>query len=333
MKKVEFLFLSRQNVIGTGVTIKEAISTAEDVLREHGRKNYENPPKPAIHTRPGTFIHAMPGYLPKKHLAGMKWVSGYPKNSQADLPTVMGLIVLNDILTGEPMLVMDCSYVTALRTSAVSAVSTKYLARRDAKTVGIIGFGIQGQCHVIALKEVMPSLERILVHTNRPETVANFKKRYGSTINFRIEVMDNPRDAIEPADVIVTATGKLDKPIFMESWVKRGALVLPVHMYGWQSQMFKKADKFILDDWSQYGEAFGKPGMLYHPLPKCHAELGEILLGGKVGRENASERIVSINYGIVIHDIALAAVVFEKAMENHIGTWKVLMEGDFPVIQ
>ena len=109
MKTVEFRYLSQNDVIDVGLTMKDAISIVEEVLREHGLQEFENPPKPGIHTLQGAFIHAMPGFLPRKKAAGMKWVSGYSDNFQYGLPSIMGLVVLNDPNTGQPLAVVVIS--------------------------------------------------------------------------------------------------------------------------------------------------------------------------------------------------------------------------------
>ena len=112
MKKLDLLYLSQKEVIEVGLTMKDAISIVEEVLREHGLKQFENPPKPGIHPLSDAFIHAMPAYLPRKKAGGMKWVSGFPSNYEYGLPTIMGLIVLNDVNTGQPLVVMDGGYIT-----------------------------------------------------------------------------------------------------------------------------------------------------------------------------------------------------------------------------
>ena len=74
------------------------------------------PPKPGIHTMPDAFIHAMPAYIPSMRSAGIKWVSGYPENFKRGLPYITGLLILNDVETGIPYAVMDCTWITAMRT-------------------------------------------------------------------------------------------------------------------------------------------------------------------------------------------------------------------------
>ena len=89
------------------------------------------PPKPGVHSRPDAFIHAMPAYIPALHAIGMKWVSGYPANQARGLPYITGLLILNDDETGLPLAVMDCTWITAMRTGAATALAAKYLARPE----------------------------------------------------------------------------------------------------------------------------------------------------------------------------------------------------------
>jgi hypothetical protein len=90
------------------MSVGEVITIVENVLKEHGLGHFENPPKPGIHPQQDAFIHAMPGYLPRQKAAGLKWVSGFSSNADFGIPPVMGLLILNDVQTGQPLAVMDC---------------------------------------------------------------------------------------------------------------------------------------------------------------------------------------------------------------------------------
>ena len=300
MNKVEFLYLSQKDVMDVGLTMKSAISIVEEVLREHGLQEFENPPKPGIHTLKGAFIHAMPGFLPRKHTAGMKWVSGYSNNFQYRLPSIMGLIILNDPNTGQPLAVMDGGYITALRTAAASGVSAKYLAVKDASVLGIVGTGVQGRFHLLSLKEVLTDIKEIKIFDTNESILAEFISQAKEHGNLNIISCASAREVIEGTDVVVTATGHLEERVYKDGWVKKGALVLPVHTRGWEKSMLGKADKFIVDDWHQFNNALGGSNGYYAPLPKLYAELGQIVVGKKPGREDSAERIVNLNFGSII---------------------------------
>ncbi|MAE61288.1 MAG: peptide transporter, partial [Planctomycetaceae bacterium] len=123
------LYLSRADVEGVGLSMREVIDALERMFVEKGEGRVEMPPKPGIHTRPDAFIHAMPAYIASQSAAGMKWISGYPENQQKGLPYISGLLVLNDPETGIPIAVMDATWLTAQRTGAATAVAAKMLAR------------------------------------------------------------------------------------------------------------------------------------------------------------------------------------------------------------
>lgn len=330
MKRVEFIYLSQEDVIGVGLTMRDAVSIVEDVFKEHGLGRVENPPKPGIHPQQNAFIHAMPGYLSQKKAAGLKWVSRFSSNAEHNLPAVMGLIVLNDVRTGQPLAMMDCRWITAVRTGAASAVAAKFLARKDTEVVGIVGAGIQGRYNLLALKEVLPAIRIARVFDINEESLQECIGSMSKVLPFRVEAGESSRDVIEGADVIVTATGKLEKPIFQEQWVKEGALVLPVHHRGWENQMLHKADKFVTDDWQQLQQAHKEVGGFYGPLPDLYAELGEIVLSKKIGREDDRERIIDFNYGLAVEDVAIAVEILAVAKEKGWGTILPLMERDLP---
>lgn len=319
MKTTETLFLSQKDVVDAGMTMREAIEVVSEVLAEHGEKMIENPPKPGIHTRKDAFIHAMPGYLPRKRAAGMKWVAGYPGNPGLGLPSIMGVIVLNDVDTGEPIAIMDGTYITALRTAAVSALAARYLARADSGIIGAVGAGLQARYHLVALREVLPRLESVKVFDASPVAVERFVAEMSELVPFRIEPVSSVEYAIKGSDIVFTATGHLDERLFKSVWVSPGCLALPIHARGWDLESLHM-DKLVVDDWEQFRTTQGGAGGYYSPLPEApYAELGEIVSGRKPGRENSEERIINFNFGMAVHDILMATRVYEKAKEKNMG--------------
>jgi ornithine cyclodeaminase/alanine dehydrogenase len=312
-------------VIEVGLTFNEAVAITEQSLREHGEKQVENPPKIGIYPLPDSFMNAMPAYLPRKKACGLKWVSGFPTNLPKGLPSIAGVIIMNDPETGLPEAIMDGTYITALRTVCVSVIATKHLCNQDSTVLAIVGCGVQGTNHAIALVRLMPSITEVRVSDVYKPSIRSFvdeiSKRFPS---LKIQVCSDPKETIMDADLIVTATGRLLKPIFQNAWVKEGAFVLPVHVQGWDSSTASQMDKLVVDDWAQF-RAVGD--LQYQPLPeKPHAELGEIVAGLKPGREDARERIVDFNKGLAVHDILMGRVLLTKALEKGLGTELTLQE-------
>jgi ornithine cyclodeaminase/alanine dehydrogenase len=330
MKPIDLLFLSQEDVVSTGLTMKETIGIVEETFEAHGSKLYENPPKPGIHPKDDAFIHAMPAYLKGKAIAGMKWVSGYSSNVRCGLPTIMGMIVLNAVDTGQPLAIMEGGLITAMRTAAVSGVSAKYLAVRGASTIGIVGAGVQGRYHLSALKAVLPGIKTVKVFDIDETTLQWYVERFDSAMPFKVEAARSAEDTIIDADVIVTATGKLESAVYKAEWVKAGALILPVHMFGWDRKMLTAADKFIVDDWAQIDSYLREHAKFYLPLPELFAELGELVVGQKRAREGSKETIINFNLGVAIHDIAVASAVLSRARKSGLGINLQLMRNTIP---
>lgn len=326
MNTIHFTYLSREDVVDINLTMAETISIIEGSFREHGQQQFENPPKPGIHPRSDAFIHAMPAYLPEKPAAGLKWISSFSHNYRYGVPTVMGLMILNDVTTGQPLAVMDASWLTAMRTAAASAVAVKYLVRKGAEVVGIVGAGAQGFTHGLAMMEVLPGLKSIKMFDVNTEILNRCIAALDKYEGFQVMPVGSAQQAIQHADVVVTATSKLTRPIFKHQWIQPGALILPVHTRGWDRATPGQMDKFIVDFWEQFQKAQETEGGYYKSLPPLYAELGEIVAGKKPGRENDLERIMDHNYGMAIHDVALADAIFSRSKEKRIGTLLPLMD-------
>lgn len=328
--KVCFLYLSAKEIVDTGVTVADVTELCTESLRAHGENQVENPAKIAIHPLPEAFFHAMPAWLKQKDECGLKWVSGFPTNVQKKLPTIAGIIVINDTTTGFPLAVMDGTYITAIRTAGVSVVASKYLARKNSEVLSIIGTGVQGKYHALCLPNILPSIKVIRIYDQWQPSVQSFKdvigKVYGDKM--KIEAMNSCEEAIKGGDIVVTATGKLLQPIFFEKWVKPGALVLPIHTGGWEQGVIEKMDKVVSDDWAQF-EAFGKP--IYSIPDGPHTSLGEIVAGKKLGRENDQQRIIDFNVGLAIHDIIIGTEIFKKAKSKGLGIELELMDMSSPI--
>src|SRR3972149_1097503 len=181
MKPDRFLYLSRSDVESLAVPMADIIAALEEMFREKGEGRVEMPPKPGIHTRPDAFIHAMPAYIPSLGASGVKWVAGYPDNQKKGLPYITGLLILNDPETGVPMAVMDCTWITAMRTGAATAVAAKYLARKDSSTVGIVACGVQGRSNLEALACLF-KIKQVKAYDLHPEVAARYAKEMSAQL-------------------------------------------------------------------------------------------------------------------------------------------------------
>ena len=317
----KILYLSRADVERVGVTMPEMIGAVENGFREHGQGRVEMPPKPGIHTMPDAFIHAMPAYIPALKSAGVKWVSGYPDNQKRGLPYITGLLILNDTETGIPLAVMDCTWITAMRTGAATAVAAKYLARPESSSVGILGCGVQGHSNLQALAAIFP-LQRVVAFDNVTAQAERLAQYARETFNLDATIATNARDAVAGLDMVVTAGPILHTPhaTIKAGWLNAGAFASLVDFDSyWDSAALHEVSKFCTDDVPQF-EHYRSHGY-FQNVPTIYATVGELVAGIKRGRENATEKTIACNLGLALDDMATAPLVYQRAREQNIGMW------------
>ncbi len=314
------LYLSRADVEAVAVPMERIITAVEAMFREKAAGRVEMPPKPGIHPLPDSFIHAMPAYIPALHAAGMKWVSGFPENFKKGLPYISGLILLNDPDTGIPLAVMDCTWITAMRTGAATAVAAKFLARTDSREVGILGCGVQGRSNLEALRALFP-LARVRAYDTDVQARDRYTEEVSRKLSLEAVPVDTPKDAVAGADIVVTAGPLLKTPhaTIPAGWLSEGAFASLVDYDSyWQRDALKEVDKFCTDDVPQleYYKTLG----YFHDIPPVYAELGELVSGRRPGRERAKERTMTCNLGLALSDMATAPLVYNLAIEKGLGT-------------
>ena len=321
---MELLYLSRKDVEGLGISMREVIEVVDQGFRLKGSGNTEMPPKPGIHPRPSSFIHAMPAYVQEIESAGLKWVSGYPSNLEKGLPYITGLLILNDTETGVPIAVMDCAWITAMRTGASAGVAAKYLARHGSAVVGILGCGVQGRSSLRALVETLPHLSHVRCYDLNPEA----SKRYIDEMNrlfpsLKMKICTRAAEMIEGADVVVTAIPMAAKrsPSLEAGILKKGGLAVSLdYDSAWTDSAIRECDKFVSDDINQLLHT-KEEGVYFSGIPeKIYADLGELAAGLKPGRQTDTERIFCMNMGIAVDDMVTAKLIYQRAKEIGAGT-------------
>ena len=322
MNKQKILYLSQAEVAETGLTMAEVIDAVEQAFREKGEGKVEMPPKPGVHPRPDSFIHAMPAYIAATGALGIKWVAGYPENSKRGLPYISGLVVLNDPDTGLPLAVMDCVWITAMRTGAATTVAARYLAREDSKALGVLGAGIQGFSNLEALTVLFP-IEKVTVYDIDDGQRERYERRVHSRWpEIEVQRAAEAREAVEGMDIVVTA-GPIVRPphaTIKAGWLSEGAFASMVDFDSyWSGEALAEVDRFTTDDIPQL-EHYRTLGY-FQSIPPVYGELGELVAGKKAGRQSAQERTVACNLGLAIDDLATAPLVYKRAVEKGIGTW------------
>jgi ornithine cyclodeaminase/alanine dehydrogenase-like protein (mu-crystallin family) len=322
MNENRLLYLSQADVQAVGVTMAEVIESLEVAFGEKGKGLVEMPPKPGIHPGGGdNFIHAMPAYIPALKSAGVKWVSGFPENYKRGLPYITGLLIYNDVETGLPLAVMDCIWITGMRTGAATAIGAKYLARSESSVAGVLGCGVQGRTNIEALNVLFP-LQRVMAYDVDTDAAHSYARDIRARLGLEVVVVDTPRKAVSGCDLIVTAGPILKVPhaTIQAGWMDEGAFASLVDFDSyWHPEAMREADKFCTDDIAQlrYYESVG----YFQGIPPVHADLGELVSGQQPGRETPHERTMTANLGLALDDMAVAPLVYQRAVERNIGTW------------
>jgi len=318
---MKVLYLSKADVEATGVTMREVLDALFDAFAAKGRGEVEMPPKPGIHPAPDAFIHAMPAYIPSLKSAGIKWVAGFPENHKRGLPYITGLLILNDVETGVPLAVMDCIWVTGMRTGAATGVAARYLARPDSESVGILACGVQGRTNLMALMELFP-IKRVHAYDVDRDGQARYVAETSARYGVQVVGVDEPRAAVEEMDIVVTSGPILLAPhaTIQPGWMKEGAFASLVDFDSyWAPAAMKEVDKFVTDDVPQL-DHYRQVGYL-QDIPPVFADLGAIAAGLKPGRESPAERTMACNLGLAMDDMATAPIIYRRAREMGIGTW------------
>jgi ornithine cyclodeaminase/alanine dehydrogenase len=320
MAGAEVLYLSRKDVEDVALDMPTMIRLLEEAFREKGEGRVEMPPKPGVHTQPDAFIHAMPAYIPALQSAGIKWVSGYPANQARGLPYISGLLILNDVESGIPYAVMDCTWITAYRTGAATALAARYLARPESETAGILACGVQGRTNLEALASLFP-LKRVYAY----DIVASAQSRYieemGARLRLEVVGAKEPRQAVIESDLVVTSGPilKHPTPTVERDWLRPGAFGSAVDFDSyWKPEALKQVDKLSTDDHAQF--RYYREAGYFQETPEPYADLGQLVAGLKPGRERDDERTLAMNLGLALDDMAVAPEIYRRAIERGIGT-------------
>jgi ornithine cyclodeaminase/alanine dehydrogenase-like protein (mu-crystallin family) len=270
----------------------------------------------------------MPAYIPKLGSLGAKIVSVFPENLKNNQPTIHAIVIICDAKTGQPTAVMDGTFLTALRTGAVSGVATDLLAPFGAKTAAILGAGIQGRTQLEAICCVR-DIQKVWVYDIDPQKADAFSEEMqskGKPIPGDIMASSSPEMAISEADVICVATTS-SVPVFDDAHLKSGVHINGVGSYTPQMQEIPENTvlraKVVVDSITASLE---EAGDLIIPLEKglisqshiC-GELGQVAAGHLKIRESDEDVTFFKSVGLAIQDVAVAKLILQRSKDLQLG--------------
>jgi ornithine cyclodeaminase len=270
----------------------------------------------------------MPAFVPAMDALGLKTVSVFRRNPQRGLPVIHAVVGLVDPETGQPLAIMDGTYLTALRTGAVSGAAADLLARRDSRVLAAIGAGAQGATQIAAVCAVRP-IERVIAVDVNPVALERLREnlaRDWPELVDRVETTTAASAAIAEADIICTATTSRS-PVFRAADVRPGTHISAVGAYTPEMQELPAeivARATIVVDATE--AALAEAGDLIIPLrdglvTREHfgRELGMVASGAAPGRQSDGEVTLFKSVGNAVQDVVVAKRAVERARERGMG--------------
>jgi N-[(2S)-2-amino-2-carboxyethyl]-L-glutamate dehydrogenase len=337
---IQFRYLSQEEVIKVGgLDMGLTMDAVEEVFALVGRGECIAPSKIVLRwgekgsefTTRG-HMNAMPGYVGGPiDMAGQKWGGGFYRNPiDHGIPSITCLMILNDPYKGIPVAVMDGTLISAMRTGAQAGVAAKYLARQDAKTVGVIGAGAQSRTLLMSYKIARPGLSRAVVYDINEERSREYCVEMKARLDMSFEVLPSAKAVVEQADILSTAT-TATAPFVKPGWVRPGCLYCQMGGFEIEGPAIREFDRIVVDNWAEIEHR----GLQALPMAKAQgaitddnisAHLSEVVLGQKPGRQNPAERLYFTAVGMGLLDIGVATHLLRKAEKQNVGTMLNLWE-------
>ncbi|MBK9601158.1 MAG: ornithine cyclodeaminase family protein [Anaerolineales bacterium] len=260
---------------------------------------------------PKGLLVGMPAYMPNK-LMSVKLVTIFHEN----IPAHQATITLFDSNTGTPIAFMDGEYITAMRTAAGAILSIKHLARKDSKSIAIVGAGVLGDAH-LQMIGTLSGIEKVWIASKDISKARALAARASNAL-----AVDSVREAVSNADIVCLCTSSLE-PVIKAEWLKKGTHVSSV---GYRPpggelprDLVETSHIFV-----ESKVAFQAPPVGSAELqglnPEFGTEMGEYLLGQKPGRRDENETTIYKSMGHAMEDLVTANLVYQKAIAQGIGT-------------
>mgnify|MGYP000007915735 FL=1 len=275
-----------------------------DYILKH-KYDCQLPPKISLHMGNNIFLNTMPSYIPMIHRFGVKLVTRYPER----IPSLLSEIMLYDATDGTTLALMDGTWITAMRTGAVAALTIKTLQSSKAKTYAFMGLGNTARSTLLGLTTLLTGQDLYIKLLAYKGQEILFQERFKNNPHLHFNICPDTECLISDSDVVVSCITAADHIIAPDKCFKEGVLVVPVHTRGFQNcDLF--FDKVFADDTGHVQD------FKYFKQFKQFDEFSRVLLGENPGRENDQERILAYNIGISLHDIYFASQIYDTIVRS-----------------
>ena len=296
------------------LSVEEAVPVVEAVLRQQAEGAATNMPRGHTIAGPGLMLAHMAAALHDQGVFGFKVYSIIDGKYQF-------FVLLYSMETGDLLAVFEANRLGRRRTGAASGVSAKYMAREDSAEVGILGSGFQAGAQLEAICSVRP-IERVRVYSRSPENRNSFAWRMSNTLGIDVQAMDEPRDVVESADILITITNSRT-PVFSGEWLRPGTHICAVgganeYVTELDDTTIQRADIVAVDSIAQAKIECGEllmPASRGVLLWERVSEFGQVVGGIKAGRRTDDDITLFKSLGMAMWDLAAAKVVYDRYTE------------------
>lgn len=284
------------------------------------KQNAQLPAKISVHPASYDFFTSMPCLLPEDENGQMFFGIKEVHRLEGAIPSLGSDMMLYDAKTGELLALIDCDWITTMRTGAVAAVSAQALRRNNASVYGMVGLGNTGRATMLCILENEPQKQfhvQLFRYKNQAES---FIERFQSYSNVTFEIVDDINEMARTVDVFISCITSADGLLIEdERTFQPGVTVIPVHMRGLQN-CDTTFDRVFGDDTDHV------KGFKFFPQYRDYNEIGEVLAGRDPGRKFQEQRIIDYNYGLALHDVLFASKIYKLLKDTNCPEIEIVKE-------
>ena len=318
-----------QDQVRSVLNMKDTVKIVEETYRQYGLGQIKNPPKLGLDLGMSerwpdydSFVNSMPAYVGPIDAAGVKIAGEFRKFRKQGTDQGSDLIVLVDPKLGIFKAVLDGTLITNFRTGAQAAVGSKFLAKAHPKIATVIGAGVIGRMTLLALDALIP-LSEYRVFDIREQAGRKCVQEMGPVLSHKVTYSPTLREALSGADIVVTAT-TAKEPFIRKDLVEPGQLIVTLSGSDLYDDVLSAADRIVVDnlkqhlDHGRFLQSVIEKGIITQE--DVSTEITEIAAGKKKGRTNDNELIIFVTRGMGCLDVAVAAHVYQRAIDKGLGT-------------
>jgi len=357
---LDFLYLNEADMIQAGVLdMKKCVQSMDDLFHLMGEGDYlmggpsenhhgmmlwfplEKRTEKMPVAGPDRRFMAMPAFVGGRfNVCGNKWYGSNIENQKKGLPRSILTVMLNDVDTGAPLALLSANLLSSTRTGAIPGVAAKYLQKKNARVLGVIGAGVISRSCLLAIKETMTALEEVRVYDLFPEKAQKFAREMGAELFLNIRAVAKMRDAVAGCDVVSVAASGLAPVDIPDEWLAPGMLVIATGAAMFSKECYTR-EHIVFDNWRMHkdwlDELRDEPERLLgvnagHPSAKLllmvakgevdaghMVSFGDVLANPKLGRQSDDDVFIFLTGGMGVEDVAWGYDVYQEALRLGIG--------------